>query len=135
ARTPPPDQLPAHYWQRPRQGTHCVFRDERRASARRRHHYRSFGNRGARGHTLRHASARALRIDGHVPGFLWHVQHKGRGGCARCFSRQGAGILCMTEDTPDQAPVAEKPPENAAVVGSLALPPEELHKLTDDIVA
>jgi FeS assembly SUF system protein len=41
----------------------------------------------------------------------------------------------MTEDTPDQAPVAEKPPENAAVVGSLALPQEELHKLTDDIVA
>ena len=41
----------------------------------------------------------------------------------------------MTEDTPDQAPVAEKPPENAAVVGSSALPQEELHKLTDEIVA
>jgi FeS assembly SUF system protein len=41
----------------------------------------------------------------------------------------------MTEDMPDQAPVAEKPPENAAVVGSSALPQEELHKLTDDIVA
>ena len=41
----------------------------------------------------------------------------------------------MTEDTPDQAPVAEKPPENAAVVGSSALPQDELHKLTDDIVA
>jgi FeS assembly SUF system protein len=41
----------------------------------------------------------------------------------------------MTEDTPDQATVAEKPPENAAVVGSSALPQEELHKLTDEIVA
>ena len=41
----------------------------------------------------------------------------------------------MTEDRPDQAPVAEKPPENAAVVGSAVLPPDELNKLTDDIVA
>jgi FeS assembly SUF system protein len=41
----------------------------------------------------------------------------------------------MTDDTPDNAPVAEKSPENAAVVGSSALPQDELHKLTDDIVA
>jgi FeS assembly SUF system protein len=43
----------------------------------------------------------------------------------------------MTDDTQDTAntPVAEKPPENAAVTGSSALPEGELNKLTDDIVA
>ena len=43
----------------------------------------------------------------------------------------------MTDDTQDTAntPVAEKPPENAAVTGSSALPENELNKLTDDIVA
>ena len=43
----------------------------------------------------------------------------------------------MTDNTPeaDTAPAAEKPPENAAVVGSPALPQDELNKLTDDIVA
>jgi len=41
----------------------------------------------------------------------------------------------MTDDTSDSAPVAEKAPENAAVVGSPALPPDELNKLTDDIIA
>jgi FeS assembly SUF system protein len=43
----------------------------------------------------------------------------------------------MTDDTQDSAntPVAEKPPENAAVTGSSALPEGELSKLTDDIVA
>ena len=32
----------------------------------------------------------------------------------------------MTDDTPDNSPVAEKPSENAAVVGSPALPQDEL---------
>jgi len=43
----------------------------------------------------------------------------------------------MTDDTQDTAntPVAEKPPENAAVTGSSALPDGEISKLTDDIVA
>jgi len=41
----------------------------------------------------------------------------------------------MTDETPVNAPVAEKPPENAAVVGSSVLPQDELNKLTDDIVA
>jgi FeS assembly SUF system protein len=43
----------------------------------------------------------------------------------------------MTDDTPetDNAAVADKPPENAAVTGSSALPQEELNKLTDDIIA
>jgi FeS assembly SUF system protein len=41
----------------------------------------------------------------------------------------------MTDDTPANAPVAEKPPENATVVGSSALPQDEVNKLTDDIVA
>ena len=42
----------------------------------------------------------------------------------------------MTENTPpDDAPVAEKTPENAAVTASPALPQEELNKLTDDIIA
>jgi len=41
----------------------------------------------------------------------------------------------MTEDTPDQAQVADKAPENAAIIGSSALPQDELNKLTDDIVA
>ena len=41
----------------------------------------------------------------------------------------------MTDDTADNAPIAEKAPENAAVIGSPALPQDELSKLTDDIVA
>jgi FeS assembly SUF system protein len=43
----------------------------------------------------------------------------------------------MTDDTQDTAntPVAEKPPENAAVTGSSALSEGELAKLTDDIIA
>ena len=41
----------------------------------------------------------------------------------------------MTDDTIQSTPVAEKPPENAAVTGSPALPQDELNKLTDDIVA
>src|SRR6476620_277010 len=40
----------------------------------------------------------------------------------------------MTDDA-SGVPVAEKPPENAAVIGSSALPQEELNKLTDDIIA
>ena len=41
----------------------------------------------------------------------------------------------MTDDTQTPTPVTEKPPENAAVVRSAALPEDELNKLTDDIVA
>ena len=41
----------------------------------------------------------------------------------------------MMDDTTQNAPVAEKPPENAAVTGSSALPQDELNRLTDDIVA
>ena len=42
----------------------------------------------------------------------------------------------MSENTPpDNAPVTEKPPENAAVTASAALPQDELNKLTDDIIA
>ena len=43
----------------------------------------------------------------------------------------------MTEDTPvtENPAVAEKPPENAAVIGSSALPADELSRLTDDIIA
>ena len=42
----------------------------------------------------------------------------------------------MTDETPktEQA-VADKPPENAAISGSAALPKEELERLTDDIIA
>jgi FeS assembly SUF system protein len=42
----------------------------------------------------------------------------------------------MTEDKTTETPAAaDKPPENAAVVGSSAIAPDELSKLTDDIVA
>jgi len=41
----------------------------------------------------------------------------------------------MTDDIPENPTVAEKMPENAAVVGSAAVPQDELNKLTDDIVA
>ncbi|HEY7229744.1 MAG TPA: SUF system Fe-S cluster assembly protein [Pseudolabrys sp.] len=41
----------------------------------------------------------------------------------------------MTDDTVQNPPVVERPPENAAVTGSSALPQDELYKLTDDIVA
>jgi FeS assembly SUF system protein len=41
----------------------------------------------------------------------------------------------MTDDTQTTPPVAEKPPENATVTLSSALPEDELNKLTDEIVA
>ena len=44
----------------------------------------------------------------------------------------------MTEETQSRAPetpVAEKPPENAAISRPSALPDDELNKLTDDIIA
>jgi FeS assembly SUF system protein len=41
----------------------------------------------------------------------------------------------MTENTSDNTPTVEKVPENAAVIGSPALPQDELNKLTDDIIA
>jgi FeS assembly SUF system protein len=44
----------------------------------------------------------------------------------------------MTEDTQtpvEEAPVAEKPRENAAINAATALPADELGRLTDDIVA
>lgn len=44
----------------------------------------------------------------------------------------------MTDDTPvttESPPEAERPPENAAVTGSSALPADELNRLTDDIIA
>lgn len=47
----------------------------------------------------------------------------------------------MTDDTPvtdqvtEPTSAEEKPPENAAIVGSSALLPEELERLTDDIIA
>jgi FeS assembly SUF system protein len=41
----------------------------------------------------------------------------------------------MTDETTMTESVAEKPPENAAVSGSSALPAEELTQLTDGIIA
>lgn len=47
----------------------------------------------------------------------------------------------MTDDTPmtgnmtDNAVAAEKPPENATVIGSPALSQDEISRLTDDIIA
>jgi FeS assembly SUF system protein len=41
----------------------------------------------------------------------------------------------MTDETTMTKTVAEKPPENAAVSGSSALPAEELTQLTDGIIA
>ena len=41
----------------------------------------------------------------------------------------------VTDQTPDTtAPIEEKPPENAAISGSSALPADELERLTDDII-
>ena len=43
----------------------------------------------------------------------------------------------MTDDTPvtENAPSADKAPENAAITGSSTLPQTELNRLTDDIIA
>ena len=42
----------------------------------------------------------------------------------------------MTDDMPvTENTAAEKPPENAAISGSSALPQDELDRLTDDIIA
>jgi FeS assembly SUF system protein len=41
----------------------------------------------------------------------------------------------VTDQTPETAtPVGEKPPENAAISGSSALPAEELERMTDEII-
>jgi FeS assembly SUF system protein len=41
----------------------------------------------------------------------------------------------MTEEGRTPTPVAERPPENAAVTRSSALPEDELNRLTDDVIA
>jgi FeS assembly SUF system protein len=41
----------------------------------------------------------------------------------------------MTEDNPANAPVADKPLENAAITGSSALSQDEIDRLTDGIIA
>ena len=46
----------------------------------------------------------------------------------------------MTDDVPAGTPASEfvtdeKPPQNAAVTGASALPPDELERMTDDIIA
>jgi FeS assembly SUF system protein len=41
----------------------------------------------------------------------------------------------MSDNTQSTTPVAEKPAENAAITGTSALPPDELAKMTDDIIA
>ena len=41
----------------------------------------------------------------------------------------------MTDKKPETDTAAEKPPENAAVTGASTLPQDELHRLTDDIIA
>jgi FeS assembly SUF system protein len=43
----------------------------------------------------------------------------------------------MTDDTPatENAPSADRAPENAAITGSSTLPQAELNRLTDDIIA
>jgi FeS assembly SUF system protein len=43
----------------------------------------------------------------------------------------------MTDDPamPDNLAAPERPPENAAVTAASALPQDELHRLTDDIIA
>ena len=41
----------------------------------------------------------------------------------------------MTDNTPETAPVADKPAENATVTGSSALSQEEIDRLSDGIIA
>ena len=41
----------------------------------------------------------------------------------------------MTEESPMTDNAAERPPENAAITGSSALPQDEISRLTDDIIA
>ena len=41
----------------------------------------------------------------------------------------------MTDDTQATGPVADKPPENAAITGAATLAGDELTRLTDDIIA
>jgi cysteine desulfurase/selenocysteine lyase len=131
----------AHERQRVRQRPDRLLRDQGRASARRRHHHRPRGRGGARRHPLRDAVVGALWPHRHLPRLVCHVQHQGRGGCARRLAGQGTGILRMTDDTPmrdtmtEAAVDTDKSAENAAVTGASALPADELSRLTDDIVA
>jgi FeS assembly SUF system protein len=41
----------------------------------------------------------------------------------------------MTDDTQTTGPVADKPPENAAITGAATLAGDELTRLTDDVIA
>jgi hypothetical protein len=65
--------------------------------------------------------------------FICHVQYERGVDTLAASLVKAQEIFCMTEDT--NASLTEKPAENAAVVGSPALPQDELNKLTDDIVA
>src|SRR5262249_32036437 len=116
-------------------GPDSLIRNERRSSARCRNDYRSRRCGSAGRHPLRDAATCALWPDGHMSRVICHVQYERGGGRAFRLARQSAGIFRMTEDSLANAPATEKPPENAAVVGSPALPQDELNKLTDDIVA
>ena len=62
-----------------RQGRDHLLRDEGRASARYRHHHRSFRRGGARRDPLRDAAARPLRRDRDLPRLVRALQHP-RGG-------------------------------------------------------
>ena len=121
------------------QGPDRVVRDQGRPSARRRHHHRPFGHRGARRHPLRDAAVVPLRRERHLPGLIRPLQHARRGRRACAGLDQGAGFLRMTDDenqTPATAaaPSAEASPASSAGAPS-ALPEEELARLTDGIIA
>ena len=133
------DQLAAHLRDRQGQGPDRVVRDQGRPSARRRHHHRPFGHRGARRHPLRDAAVVPLRRERHLPGLIRPLQHARRGRRACAGLDQGAGFLCMTDDenqTPATAAAASAEASPASSAGApSALPEEELTRLTDGIIA
>src|SRR5262249_30059728 len=66
-----------------------------------------------------------------LPRLVRALQHKGRGRYAGAGTDQGAGHVRMTEETK----TAEAPAPNAVEThGSSAIPPEELGRMTDDII-
>src|SRR5262249_38180699 len=115
------------------QGRDRVVRDEGRASARCGDRDRPRRRCGARGHALRDAAARAVWPDSHLPRLVRHVQYPRGGRCPRKCLDQSAECVCMSEDTKTVAPEAGIRPDLEVTTPAGA--PDDLGKLTDDIVA
>src|SRR6201999_4583706 len=90
---------------------------------------------GSGRNTLRAAAFGAIWRNVDMPCFVRALQYARGGRRARRGADQGADIFCMTEAFMADGDVAETRPNEPAVAGATALPPEEIDRMTDNIVA